>query len=208
MKIFFFLLMIITLLSFHSQVNKEMEIDKNELSHSIAIGVSNPISFSLNLFKEDIEETMGFYIDYQYYRYEDQFLKLHIKSSPNYSSPTMDFGNFLTSIEIGKPINRSKKTRIGHGVGPYFKCNIHRSQQGAGTQAFWSSDYFGFGMQYHLFFDFLLKNKLWINALLNLNIGLHQTYENTTINGMQAQEIWKIKTANQQLISIGIKKQL
>ena len=52
----------------------------------------------------------------------------------------------------------------------------------------------------------MLKDELWINIMLNLNLGLHQTYDNTINNGLNAQEIWRFTTANQQLISLGLKK--
>ena len=106
-----------------------------------------------------------------------------------------------------------KDTKIGHGTGPYFRCNIYRGQAVAGTQAFWSSDYFGIGLEYFMFLEYSLKKDVFLNIIANFNVGFHQYYEATIVNSSGgtatiSQEYWGLRLANQQLISIAVKKYL
>ena len=83
----------------------------------------------------------------------------------------------------------------------------------AGTQAFWSSDYFGTGLEYFMFLEYLLKKDVFLNIIANFNVGFHQYYEATIVNSSGgtaalSQEYWGLRLANQQLISIAIKKYL
>jgi hypothetical protein len=60
-------------------------------------------------------------------------------------------------------------------------------------------------MEYAMFFDYKIKENLYLNLILNLNIGIHQYYDASIVN---SQEYWGLRIANQQLISIALKKQL
>ena len=59
-----------------------------------------------------------------------------------------------------------------------------------------------------MFIDYKIKENLYLNFLLNINLGLHQYYDATIINGINSQEYWGLKMANQQLISLSLKKLL
>ena len=125
----------------------------------------------------------------------------------------LSLNNFLISINKGKWLMDKRNTKIGQGIGPYFSCNIYRGQALAGTQAFWSSDYFGTGLEYFIFLEHLLKKDVFFNIIANFNIGFHQYYEATIVNSSGgtaalSQEYWGLRLANQQLISIAIKKYL
>ena len=194
-----------------AQINDEEE--NNNFSHSISIGWSNPVSSISTLFDAKFEEKIGVLIDYQMSVSENKFYKIHTKFSPSYKNPTFSLNNFLISITKGSWLMEKRNINIGHGIGPYFRCNIYRGQSGRGTQVFWSSDDFGVGIEYFVFLDYLVKKDFFITLIANLNIGLHQYYEATIGNGSAgnatlSQEYWGIKLANQQLISVAIKKYL
>ena len=188
--------------------SQESEDEIYSLSQSISFGWSNPISLTRSILDPVQQEKIGFLIDYQLYNNDKNFYRAHVKFSPSYSKPTFTLNNFLISFHKGKQIIQKDNFKFGHGLGPYFKCNIYRNQQSSGTQVFWSSDYFGFGAEYFIFIDYKIKENLYLNFLLNINLGLHQYYDATIVNGVNSQEYWGIKTANQQLISLSLKKQL
>lgn len=194
-----------------TQINNEVE--SNDFSRAISIGWSNPISSISTLFDSKNEEKFGILIDYQMNISENNFYRVHFKFSPSYKNPMLSLNNFLISISKGKWLFEKRNTNIGHGIGPYFRCNIYRGQAVAGTQAFWSSDYFGTGLEYFMFLEYLIKKDLFINVVANFNIGFHQYYEATIVNSSGgsaalSQEYWGLRLANQQLISIAIKKYL
>ena len=194
-----------------TQINNEVE--SNDFSHAISIGWSNPISSISTLFDSKNEEKFGILIDYQMNISENNFYRVHSKFSPSYKNPMLSLNNFLISISKGKWLFEKRNTNIGHGLGPYFRCNIYRGQAVAGTQVFWSSDYFGTGLEYFMFLEYLIKKDLFINVVANFNIGFHQYYEATIVNSSGgsaalSQEYWGLRLANQQLISIAIKKYL
>jgi hypothetical protein len=56
-----------------------------------------------------------------------------------------------------------------------------------------------------MFLDYKINEKIYLNVIGNLNLGFHQNYY---LNGNSRQEDWSLKMANQQLISIAIKKYL
>ena len=186
----------------YSQENKSQI---NNLSHSISFGWSNPITLIRSITDPNQQEKIGILIDYQLYDIEGEFYRFHLKFSPFYSKPTFNFRNFLISVQKGKKKLQKENFNFGHGLGPYFRCNIFRGQQASGTQVFWSSDYYGLGMEYAMFFDYKIKENLYLNLILNLNIGIHQYYDASIVN---SQEYWGLRIANQQLISIALKKQL
>jgi len=209
----FLLLLFILLGHSHifSQINNEDE--SNDISHAISIGWSNPISSISTLIDSKIEEKFGVLIDYQMTISKNNFYRVHSKFSPSYKNPMLSLNNFLISINKGKWLMDKRNTKIGQGIGPYFSCNIYRGQALAGTQAFWSSDYFGTGLEYFIFLEHLLKKDVFFNIIANFNIGFHQYYEATIVNSSGgtaalSQEYWGLRLANQQLISIAIKKYL
>lgn len=194
-----------------SQINNEDE--NNDISHAISIGWSNPISSISTLFDSKNEEKFGVLIDYQISISENNFYRVHSKFSPSYKNPMLSLNNFLISVNKGKWLMDKGNTKIGHGIGPYFRCNIYRGQAAAGTQAFWSSDYFGTGLEYFMFLEYSLKKDIFLNIIANFNIGFHQYYEATIVNSnggtaALSQEYWGLRLTNQQLISIAIKKYL
>ena len=146
-----------------SQINNEDE--SNEISHAISIGWSNPISSISTLFNSNNEEKFGVLIDYQMTISENNFYRVHSKFSPSYKNPMLSLNNFLISINKGKWLMDKKNTKIGHGTGPYFRCNMYRGQAVAGTQAFWSSDYFGIGLEYFMFLEYSLKKDVFLNII-------------------------------------------
>ncbi len=206
-RITYLLIFVLLLFNFRS-FSQEDEAKINSLSQSISFGWSNPISLTRSILDPVQQEKIGFLIDYQLYNNDKNFYRAHLKFSPIYSKPTFTLNNFLISFHKGKQIIQKDNFKFGHGLGPYFKCNIYRNQQSSGTQVFWSSDYFGFGAEYFIFLDYKIKETLYFNFLLNINFGLHQYYDATIVNGVNSQEYWGIKTANQQLISLSLKKQL
>ena len=206
----FLLLFFIVLLYSHvfSQINNEDE--NNDISHAISIGWSNPISSISTLFNSNNEEKFGVLIDYQMIISENNFYRVHSKFSPSYKNPRLSLNNFLISISKGKWLIEKGNINFGHGIGPYFRCNIYRGQAVTGTQAFWSSDYFGTGLEYFMFLEYLLKKDVFLNIIANFNVGFHQYYEATIVNSSGgtaalSQEYWGLRLANQQLISIAIK---
>lgn len=206
-RITFLLIFVLLLFNFRS-FSQEDEAKINSLSQSISFGWSNPISLTRSILEPVQQEKIGFLIDYQFNNNDKNFYRAHVKFSPSYSKPTFTLNNFLISFHKGKQIIQKDNFKFGHGLGPYFKCNIYRNQQSSGTQVFWSSDYFGFGAEYFIFLDYKIKENLYFNILLNINFGLHQYYDATIVNGVNSQEYWGITTANQQLISLSLKKQL
>ena len=194
-----------------SQINNEDE--SNEILHAISIGWSNPISSISTLFNSNNEEKFGVLVDYQMTISENNFYRVHSKFSPSYKNQMLSLNNFLISINKGKWLIDKKNTKIGHGTGPYFRCNIYRGQAAAGTQVFWSSDYFGIGLEYFMFLEYSLKKDVFLNIIANFNVGFHQYYEATIVNSSGgtatiSQEYWGLRLANQQLISIAVKKYL
>ena len=194
-----------------AQINNEYE--NNDFSHAISIGWSNPISSISTLLDSKYEEKFGILIDFQMTISENNFYRVHSKFSPSYKSPMLSLNNFLISINKGKWLVEKRNTRIGHGIGPYFRCNIYRGQAVAGTQVFWSSDYFGAGLEYFTFLEYLIKKDIFLNIIANFNIGFHQYYESTIVNSSGgtaalSQEYWGLRLSNQQLISITVKKYL
>ncbi|MFL2565150.1 MAG: hypothetical protein ACJ0QN_05090 [Parvicellaceae bacterium] len=206
-RIIYFIMLVLLLLNLRI-FSQESEDEIYSLSQSISFGWSNPISLTRSILDPVQQEKIGFLIDYQLYNNDKNFYRAHVKFSPSYSKPTFTLNNFLISFHKGKQIIQKDNFKFGHGLGPYFKCNIYRNQQSSGTQVFWSSDYFGFGAEYFIFLDYKIKENLYFNFLLNINFGLHQYYDATIVNGINSQEYWGIKTANQQLISLSLKKQL
>ena len=206
-RIIYFIMLVLLLLNLRI-FSQESEDEIYSLSQSISFGWSNPISLTRSILDPVQQEKIGFLIDYQLYNNDKNFYRAHVKFSPSYSKPTFTLNNFLISFHKGKQIIQKDNFKFGHGLGPYFKCNIYRNQQSSGTQVFWSSDYFGFGAEYFMFLDYKIKENLYFNFLLNINFGLHQYYDATIVNGVNSQEYWGIKTANQQLISLSLKKQL
>tara|TARA_B100000524_G_scaffold89048_1_gene41662 strand:+ start:839 stop:1465 length:627 start_codon:yes stop_codon:yes gene_type:complete len=206
-RIIYFIMLVLLLLNLRI-FSQESEDEIYSLSQSISFGWSNPISLTRSILDPVQQEKIGFLIDYQLYNNDKNFYRAHVKFSPSYSKPTFTLNNFLISFHKGKQIIQKDNFKFGHGLGPYFKCNIYRNQQSSGTQVFWSSDYFGFGAEYFIFLDYKIKETLYFNFLLNINFGLHQYYDATIVNGVNSQEYWGIKTANQQLISLSLKKQL
>ena len=194
-----------------SQINNEDE--SNDISHAISIGWSNPISSISTLFNSNNEEKFGVLIDYQMIISENNFYRVHSKFSPSYKNPMLSLNNFLISVSKGKSLTDKENINFGHGIGPYFRCNIYRGQAVAGTQAFWSSDYFGIGLEYFMFLEYSLKKDVFLNIIANFNVGFHQYYEATIVNSSGgtatiSQEFWGLRLANQQLISIAVKKYL
>lgn len=206
-RIIYFIMLVLLLLNLRI-FSQESEDEIYSLSQSISFGWSNPISLTRSILDPVQQEKIGFLIDYQLYNNDKNFYRAHVKFSPSYSKPTFTLNNFLISFHKGNQIIQKDNFKFGHGLGPYFKCNIYRNQQSSGTQVFWSSDYFGFGAEYFMFLDYKIKENLYFNFLLNINFGLHQYYDATIVNGVNSQEYWGIKTANQQLISLSLKKQL
>ena len=206
-RIIYFIMLVLLLLNLRI-FSQESEDEIYSLSKSISFGWSNPISLTRSILDPVQQEKIGFLIDYQLCNNDKNFYRAHVKFSPSYSKPTFTLNNFLISFHKGKQIIQKDNFKFGHGLGPYFKCNIYRNQQSSGTQVFWSSDYFGFGAEYFIFLDYKIKETLYFNFLLNINFGLHQYYDATIVNGVNSQEYWGIKTANQQLISLSLKKQL
>ena len=209
----FLLLFFIVLAYSHVFSQKNYEDENNDISHSISIGWSNPISSISTLFNSNNEEKFGVLIDYQMIISENNFYRVHSKFSPSYKNPRLSLNNFLISISKGKWLIEKGNINFGHGIGPYFRCNIYRGQAVTGTQAFWSSDYFGTGLEYFMFLEYLLKKDVFLNIIANFNVGFHQYYEATIVNSSGgtaalSQEYWGLRLANQQLISIAIKKYL
>tara|TARA_B100001093_G_scaffold220774_1_gene211758 strand:- start:834 stop:1472 length:639 start_codon:yes stop_codon:yes gene_type:complete len=209
----FLLLFFIVLAYSHVFSQKNYEDENNDISHSISVGWSNPISSISTLFNSNNEEKFGVLIDYQMTITENNFYRVHSKFSPSYKNPMLSLNNFLISISKGKSLTDKENINFGHGIGPYFRCNIYRAQSVAGSQAFWSSDYFGIGLEYFMFLEYLLKKDVFLNIIANFNVGFHQYYEATIVNSSggtaaSSQEYWGLRLANQQLISIAIKKYL
>ncbi|MFL2579184.1 MAG: hypothetical protein ACJ0QQ_03855 [Parvicellaceae bacterium] len=209
----FLLLFFIVLAYSHVFSQKNYEDENNDISHSISIGWSNPISSISTLFNSNNEEKFGVLIDYQMTITENNFYRVHSKFSPSYKNPMLSLNNFLISVSKGKSLTDKENINFGHGIGPYFRCNIYRAQSVAGSQAFWSSDYFGIGLEYFMFLEYLLKKDVFLNIIANFNVGFHQYYEATIVNSSggtaaSSQEYWGLRLANQQLISIAIKKYL
>ena len=123
-------LSVVTLLLVYSQLFAQLnnEDQNNDLSHAISVGWSNPITSISTLFNTKLEEKLGVLIDYQLRISESNFYRAHSKFSPSYENPMLSLNNFLISISKGKWLIDEGKTKIGHGIGPYFRCNIYRGQ--------------------------------------------------------------------------------
>lgn len=209
----FLLLLFLVLIYSHFFSQKNYEDENDDISHAISIGWSNPISSILTQFDSKNEEKFGILIDYQMTISENSFYRAHSKFSPSYKNPMLSLNNFLISISKGKWLIDKENINFSHGIGPYFRCNIYRGQAVAGTQAFWSSDYFGTGLEYFMFLEYLIKKDVFLNIIANFNVGFHQYYEATIVNSSGgtatiSQEYWGLRLANQQLISIAVKKYL
>ena len=64
-----------------------------------------------------------------------------------------------------------------------------------------------------MFLEYSLKKDVFLNIIANFNVGFHQYYEATIVNSSGgtatiSQESWGLRLANQQLISIAVKKYL
>ena len=186
----------------------ENDIIDSNFTHSFSLGWSNPVLFIISKTDPDLQERFGVLLDYQFNYDAKKFYRSHIKFSPFYSNSTLSLNNFLVSIHKGKEILMKNNFNLGYGIGPYFRCNIFRGQQLSGTQAFWSSDYYGFGLEYFFYLDYNLKNDFYATILMNINLGLHQNYDPTISLSNYSQEYWALKTANQQFFSLAIKKNL
>ena len=176
------------------------------LTKYIAFGWSNPVSFIGNI-NNVINENLGIYFDFIAETSASDFLRNHIKFHPSKTPYTLEMNELLVSIEKGKIIKSFDKLTLGHGIGPYYRTNIIRSSVGQGIQAQWNSNYHGFGIQYHLFNDIQFKNGWSLNLLVQLNLGLHQNFTSAVLNSI-TNEIWELRTANQQIFSVGVKKKL
>ena len=181
-------------------------IDKKENLNAISFGWSNPVSLIQSAFESDSIEKIGFYLDYSFKIDSIKFFRIHTKSSPFIEDKKLTLSNFLTSFDYVKLISMNDKFVLGHGLGLYFRCNIYRIRVSNGLKTIWSSDYFGAGVQYHIFMDYFIREGLCLNITTHLNCGLHQFYDNTINSGDNSQEYWEPKFENQQLISLGIKK--
>ena len=207
-KIFSLVLILLVFLKISSQNNNDLIIASaqvNNLRKSFSIGWSNPITSTLSLFDENPRERIGILVDYQLFISKNNFYRFHTKFSANNQKNIFALNNFLISIEKGRFLINSEKLNLGHGSGPYFRCNIYRGQAVSGARALWSADYYGIGWEYFMFLDYLIKEKIHLNVIASLNLGIHQNYD---LNGGLIQEYWSLKMANQQLISIAIKKYL
>jgi len=207
-KIFSLVLILLVFFKISAQNNNDLIIDsaqKNDLRQSFSIGWSNPITSTLSLFDENLRERIGILVDYQLFISKNNFYRFHTKFSANNQKNIFALNNFLISIEKGRFLINSEKYNLGHGSGPYLRCNIYRGQAVSGAKALWSADYYGIGWEYFMFLDYLIKEKIHLNVIASLNLGLHQNYD---LNGGLIQEYWSLKMANQQLISIAIKKYL
>lgn len=180
-------------------------VEKNDLRQSFSIGWSNPITSTLSLFDEKPRERIGILVDYQLFVSKNNFYRFHTKFSANNQNNIFALNNFLVSIEKGRFLINREKLNLGHGSGPYLRCNIYRGQAVSGAKTVWSADYYGIGWEYFMFLDYLIKEKIHLNIIVSLNLGLHQNYD---LDGGLRQEYWSLKMANQQLISLAIKKYL
>ena len=61
-------------------------------------------------------------------------------------------------------------------------------------------------LEYFCYLDYNLKNDFYATILININLGLHQNYDPTVSLSNYSQEYWAVKTANQQFLSLAIKK--
>ena len=207
-KIFSLVLVLLVFLKISSQNNNDLIIDsaqKNNLRQSFSIGWSNPINSTLSLFNGDSKERIGILVDYQSFISKSNFYRIHTKFSPSNQDNIFTLNNFLISIEKGRFLINNEKLNLGHGNGPYLRCNIYRGQAVSGAKAVWSADYYGIGWEYSMFLDYKINEKIYLNVIANLNLGFHQDYY---LNGSLRQEYWNLKMANQQLMSIAIKKYL
>ena len=207
-KIFSLVLVLLVFLKISSQNNNDLIIDsaqKNNLRQSFSIGWSNPINSTLSLFNGDSKERIGILVDYQSFISKNNFYRIHTKFSPSNQDNIFTLNNFLISIEKGRFLINNEKLNLGHGNGPYLRCNIYRGQAVSGAKAVWSADYYGIGWEYSMFLDYKINEKIYLNVIANLNLGFHQDYY---LNGSLRQEYWNLKMANQQLMSIAIKKYL
>jgi hypothetical protein len=207
-KIFSLVLILLVFLKISAQKNNDLIIDsaqKNDLRQSFSIGWSNPVTSTLSLFDENSRERIGILVDYQLFISKNNFYRFHTKFSANNQKNIFALNNFLISIEKGRFLINNEKLSLGHGSGPYLRCNIYRGQAVSGARVIWSADYYGIGWEYFMFLDYKINEKIYLNVIGNLNLGFHQNYY---LNGNSRQEDWSLKMANQQLISIAIKKYL
>ena len=181
--------------SFSQEVNNYPSEEKEEKFNYISFGWSNPISLTRSILIDDLNEKLGLYLDYSLNIEENKLVKIHIKTSPFYATQKLTLENFLASIDYIKLITLKDKYILGHGAGTYFRCNIYRSQPVAGLQTFWSSDFFGIGLQYHVFLDYELKDDLWINespVSPNQLAGIISLIQSGDISGKIAKELFEI----------------
>jgi len=209
-KLFFLLIfLLLSTLKHHCQEQKfKPKIDSNSF-HSVSLGWSNPISHISSLFSSTKTDSIfGVLLDYQLNLDIRNFYRLHSKFSPSFSNNKFEMENLLISLSKGKVLVPKKKLVISNGIGPYFKCNFYRVKQGQGIPAIWSSDYYGFGMEYFMMMDYLLSQNFYLNILINLNLGFHQDYDISISNNNKSQEVWSLQSENRQLISFSLKKLL
>ena len=130
-KIFSLVLIFLVFLKISSQNNNVLILDsveKNDLRQSFSIGWSNPITSTLSLFDEKPRERIGILVDYQLFVSKNNFYRFHTKFSANNQNNIFALSNFLISIEKGRFLINSEKLNLGHGSGPYLRCNIYRGQ--------------------------------------------------------------------------------
>ena len=209
-KLFFlFIFLLFSTLEHHCLEQKfKPKIDSNSF-HSVSLGWSNPISRISSLFSSSkSDSTFGVLLDYQLNLDNRSFYRVHSKFSPSLTNNKFKMENLLISLTKGKVLILKKKLVISNGIGSYFKCNFYRAKQGQGIPAIWSSDYYGFGMEYFMMMDYLLSKNFYLNILINLNLGFHQDYDTSISNNNTSQEVWSLQTENRQLISFSLKKLL
>jgi len=207
-KIFLLGSIFLVFLKINSQNNNDLitdSIERNDLRQSYTVGWSNPLTSTLSLFDQNSKEKIGILVNYQFFVSKNNFYRIHTKFSPSNQDNIFTLNNFLISIEKGRFLINNEKLNLGHGNGPYLRCNIYRGQAVSGAKVIWSADYYGIGWEYFMFFDYFINDDIHLNIIANLNLGLHQNYD---LSGNLRQEYWSLKMANQQLISIGIKKYL
>ena len=177
----------------------------DSLTKSIAFGWSNPVSFIGNI--NDVEMKISEFMLISPPFSKSNYLRSHIKFHPSKTTYTLEMNEFLVSIEKGKIIKSFEKFILGHGIGPYYRTNIIRSSVGQGIQAQWNTNYHGFGIQYHFSNDIQFNNGWSLNLLVQLNLGLHQNFTSAVLSST-TNEVWELRSANQQLFSIGVKKKV
>ncbi len=173
----------------------------DSLNKTFSFGWANTVSLLAN---HKDNEKLGFYSDLSLFYDQNKFLKVHVKFHPQRTPYTIEMNHFLAAIEKGAILKSFERLTIGHGFGGYYRCHLLRTTPGQGIQAQWNATYHGFGIQYHIFSDVSLKENWFLNILVHLNAGFHQNFASGVVNA--SNEVWELKSSNQQLLSVGIKK--